>query len=226
MGINFVNNKYRDNLMIKDIKIGKKIKREYQNIVYDSLEEVYIRWYLDELLEAGIIRDVVYQPETILLSDPKKYWWEEELKTKSNQKSTKFLEGSTYTYDFEWQWDDKYHNIFAMDIDHPPSFKKGEKKPYFLTQCFLTQWACSSIDVKGKFANRGSNLREFEAKRKWLYQKTGVFVQKIIPEKLFEATFTPSRYLFCDKMIKKLRTIHFEAKTLDLFLNRKQENTH
>ena len=207
--------------MINDIKTGRKTKREYQGVVYDSLEEVYIRWYLDELLEAGIIRDIKYQPNAIILAPSQKYSWDEVLKTKVNTKQSQLLEGATYTYDYRWRWVGNFKNLFTVDIESMPYFKKGSKKPYF-----LNQYGESHIDVKGSFANRGSNLREFEVKRKWLYFKIGLFVQKIIPEKLFEATFTPERYLYCNKLVGKLRTIHFEVKTLDMFLNQKQQNTH
>ena len=199
--------------MINDIKMGRKTKREYKGVVYDSLEEVYIRWYLDELLEAGIIREVTYQPNAITLAPPQKYRWDEVLKTKSNTRHSQLLEGVTYTYDYRWLWNIGFADLFTINIKTTPSFKKGEKKP-----CFVAQDCESRIDVKGNFANRGANLREFEVKRKWLYFKTGLFVQKIIPEKLFEETFTPERYLYCNKSLKRLRTIHYRVIGLDRFL--------
>jgi hypothetical protein len=201
--------------MIKDIKQGRNKKHEYHGVVYDSLEEVYMQWYINELSEAGIIQNVIYQPAPILLANQEKYTWVEVLKTKNKNRQSIILPGVSYTYDFAFKWGGSFASLFSNDFEFNPSYKKGEKKPYFMSQDGI-----SRIDVKGGFAPRGSNLREFEVKRKWLYQKTGLFVQKIIPEKLFKATFTPKRYLFCDKLLSRKRTIKFETRSLDEFLSK------
>jgi hypothetical protein len=199
--------------MIKDIKQGRNKKHEYHGVVYDSLEEVYMQWYINELSEAGIIQNVIYQPAPILLANQEKYTWVETLKTKDKYRQSVLLEGTAYTYDFEIVWHETASNKFFNNFQKNTSYKKGEKKPYFMAQDGV-----SRIDVKGGFAPRGSNLREFEVKRKWAYQKTGLFVQKIIPEKLFQATFTPKRYLFCDKLLSRKRVIKYKANLLVDFL--------
>jgi hypothetical protein len=201
--------------MIIHIKHGKTTKYGYRNGIYDSLEEIYMMWYLNELSKAGIIHNVIYQPEPILLSCKEEYAWVETLKTKNKARHSIILPGVSYTYDFVFKWDKKFCKLFSNDFECNPSYKKGEKKPYFMTKNSI-----SRIDVKGGFAPRGSNLREFEVKRKWAYKKTGMFIQKIIPEKLFQETFTPERYLFCDKLLSRKRTIKFEARSLIEFLSK------
>ncbi len=64
----------------------------------------------------------------------------------------------------------------------------------------------SIIDVKGIFNGRNNTSAiTFPLNQKWVFQKTGDIVQKVIPIKLFEDTFFPKRYLLDDEGKKPRR---------------------
>ena len=71
----------------------------------------------------------------------------------------------------------------------------------------------SYIDVKGLFDRNKSNST-FSIIQKVLFSEKGIYAQKIVPEKLFERTFTPKKYLKTDKSGKP-RKIKWEVKLLE-----------
>ncbi|HPS30187.1 MAG TPA: hypothetical protein PLZ43_08025 [bacterium] len=88
----------------------------------------------------------------------------------------------------------------------------------------------SLVDVKGGYSNNFNDMR-FPLNQKWMYQKFGLYVNKIIPvsgfrinskkEKvlkkcLFSETFTPKKYMLTPT--GKERTIHWKVRTIDQFL--------
>jgi len=194
---------------IIQIKQGRKNKYQYQDITYDSKEEVYFLWYLSELERAGLVSKVEYQPKTYVLREPEHYQWEKQLKKKVKTMEGSLLRGCSYTYDFHWLWEEKTRGTF---FDNITSGKKLTAVP------FWTNRDVSCVDVKGGF--RGRNHREFEVKRKWLRDKYDIFVQEVIPGKLFAKTFTPERFLTCDSLLTRKRVINFEVRELGDFVNK------
>ncbi len=149
----------------------------YRDISCDSYEEVHFLMWVFELKEKGYIKSID-RCKTFLLSEPVERYYEEiqELKTKTKivQKKKILLRGHIYTPEFliivnnsfeELSYDLEYNSFNEMYIEVKPSF-----------------------DFKNM-------TRLNQINRKWLYQKHGVFVNQIIPKKLFEQTFTPKEYL-------------------------------
>ncbi len=194
--------------MINLTKIKNKNKYQHGSIIYDSKEEVYFLWYLQELEAKGYIEKIEYHPKTYTLREKEYYHWIEELKTKKKDRYGVLLEECTYTYDFHWLWNESVKGIFYENI--------GSKKR--LVYPFIAQRDVSCVDVKGGYSkyNRGSNYREFVVKQKWLRAKYDVLVQPVEPLKLFAKTFTPERFLFTDMAAKK-RKINWEARGIEEF---------
>jgi NH3-dependent NAD+ synthetase len=58
---------------------------------------------------------------------------------------------------------------------------------------------------------------------KWLYQKYGIYTQVIIPERIFQKTFTPK--LMLKTKTGKERKLNFKVRSLEEYLNLQNENT-
>ena len=175
---------------------------------FKSSEEKHFSWFLDDLIDHGYAKQWWYEPKTYVLSEDIKYDWvkETQLKTKlkvENKEST-FLRGHVYTPDFCIKWDhssvDKLWS--SVGLTRP---LHGDKHGY------------SFIDTKGSF-DPHNMTRLFRINQKWMWDKLGIYVQDIVPQKLFEKTFTPQRYLMTDKMVQK-RNIKWKVKTVTQYMN-------
>jgi len=176
----------------------------YNCVEYDSKEEIYFSWYLDELFTAGYIAEYDYQPPSFNLSESVKYSWVKELKTKNKSMETTLLQPHDYTADFKIAWNTTADNIF-FDLN---KLKSGP---------FVVKYGLSFIDVKPSF-DKHNMTRKFHIDQKWVYQRFGVYVQKVVPQKLFKATFTPNRYLYTDKSAKLSSPIFRSATPLMTFI--------
>lgn len=195
-------------------------KREF----FRSAEEWYFSWWLDDLMDAGLVFDWEYESKTFMLSEPFKLDWEKELKTKTKKMEYKVLEKCTYTPDFKIVWNESakdilYHNI-GDKIEDP------KQLPYFFAQNNET-W----IEIKPNhdFQNK---TQQAVIKVKWLNQ-LGTWCQIVVPSPkkskgkltphnaLFSNTFVPYRFLYTDQTNKK-RKINYEFLTLDKWLDTKQ----
>lgn len=116
-----------------------------------------------------------------------------------------------YTPDFFVQFGKNYNTKFGFKALLEPSFS-------------------ALVDVKGGYSNNFNDMR-FPLNQKWMYQKFGLYVNKIIPvsgfrinskkEKvlkkcLFSETFTPKKYLLTPT--GKERTIHWKVRSVEEFL--------
>lgn len=180
---------------------------------FDSYEELYFSWYLDELKANGFVSDSVYQPKTFLLSEKVSYGTIKPLKTKLKEEQHTILPPHAYTPDFQFYWNPKAVGVFCKAF--------GDVVEYAHKDCFF--WAnelpidCySMIDVKPMF-DMQNMTRQFIINQKWLYAKYGIYCQKVVPEHLFERTFTPERYLKTNKS-GKARSLKYKPKSLTEFL--------
>ena len=156
-------------------------------------EELYFSYYLDELKQSGIVIDYQYEEETFELAPDQKFTYTKttQLKTKvKTENITKsFLKPITYTPDFAITFS-KNMGLFCdttmtkgmpmfnigMDIDGNPT------KSY--------------VDIKGLFAGKTNSTQyTFPIKQKWMYDKFMIKVDKIVPFRLFEQTFTPKKVI-------------------------------
>jgi hypothetical protein len=154
---------------------------------YKNNEELYFSYYLDELREHKFIRGYTYELDTFELSEDVEFTYtkttELKTKTKVETKTKSLLKPCTYTPDFVITFSDDIKG-FCSTVDTLPIFILSGKdnKGY--------------IDVKGMFAGRTNSTQyTFPLKQKWIYQRHGIYTNKIVPYKLFEQTFTPQKVL-------------------------------
>ena len=141
-----------------------------------SDEERQFAAWLYEALQHGLISDVKYEPESYVLSDRASMIIEKKLKTKTKLVD-KFLLGThVYTSDFEFV------------ILHTP----------LLTHFVKTEVDRVVVDTKGGFNPHGGD-RNFSVNRKWMFQKYGIYVNKVVPKKLFKKTWCPEIYRLAPK---------------------------
>jgi hypothetical protein len=217
--------------------LNKKPKKiiEYNGIKFDSDGELYCYHFLTELKEAGYIDSFSYQPKSFNLSDKVQYPYVETKKLKTKEVVTKkqgtLLNAHEYTTDFKVIWIPKAKGIFYYTdedelklnnipfIANHPSLSNHVKNEFF--EYFLDT---SYIEIKPGFDKNGMT-RLFTVNQKWVYQKYGIYVQKITPidnkkSCLFKETFVPEKCLYTTKT-KKLKSYKFKVRTLKEFLNEK-----
>jgi hypothetical protein len=163
--------------------------------IYRSDEEIYMSWWLDELVEAGYVKHYKYEERTLILMNEVKMPWTEQMKTGTKKREHHLFAQSTYTPDFEITWNTKAFGIFI------PGFATAHR-PYFMGAEYVDDCADCLIDVKGDHAmgaSRGNFSQfSFPYKQKMAWQNLKIYVQKVVPIKLFRETFVPQRYLLTD----------------------------
>jgi hypothetical protein len=179
---------------------------------FDSDEERYFSWYLNELKEHGVIQGWSYHPKPFTLSDRIVHVFEKKLKTKSIVADSVILNDHKYQADFLVYWSTVWHcKVYMSLVD-----KYYHKAAAFVAN---SDKHFSVIDVKGTFAGRHNNSAiTFPLDQKWVYQKYGIYVQKIVPIHLFKQTFTPKRYLVTDQSGKP-RKLDYKIISVSQYLN-------
>jgi hypothetical protein len=152
---------------------------------YKNNEELYFSYYLDELIEHKIIKSYTYEQETFTLSEDVVFSYtkitELKTKTKVENKTKSLLKPCTYTPDFVITFSPK-RGVWGQPDLFPTFVVIKGKKAY--------------VDVKGMFAGRTNSTQyTFPLKQKWLYKDYGIYTNKIVPDKLFESTFTPQKVI-------------------------------
>ena len=180
---------------------------------YDSKEELYFSWYLRELQEANYIYHIEYQPASYHLSLPQTHCFVKPLKTKTKIVSVTLLRKHIYTPDFRVLWEQKARGLFFNNHDDEVDLRKIP----FITNPTSNSLSNGLIEIKPVF-DQNNMTRLFAINQKWLYHQHDIYIQKIIPVKLFEATFTPQKYLLTDKTNKQ-RKLKYQPKTLNEFLS-------
>jgi len=195
--------------------IGKKKPYSYDGIEFASKEEIYFRWYLDDLKAAGIITSFDYQPAAWVLSDGAKAMQTIELKTKTKKVERTLFRPKTYQPDFL-----VYFNLECLaTVDFYEDFKKYSitRKPADIP--FLGgSGGCCSVDIKPKFERDSARSRAFSLIQAWVFHLYNIYVQPIVYQKLFEKTFTPARFLLTDRT-GKARKINFKVRSLQEFID-------
>jgi hypothetical protein len=164
-------------------------------------EWMFIHW-LKEAEQAGYVEpNWVFQPPEIILSEPQYVTQviKKQLKTKLKiiEKRKEIIKGCSYNPDFIFKVTSKFTDQF------PNIFWKPDKQGY--------TW----VDTKGGFAGAHNNSAiSFPVKQKWTYQKTDIYVQKIVPGKFFKTTWVPERCCLTYKTLKPCKTFEKGYKTL------------
>lgn len=172
-------------------------KVEYEGITFDSEEEYQFYLYLQELENEKLIFDIKHQVNRELI--PK-------VDGTDGKKKKSLLRNLSYTSDFEFQWNQKAFDLGIVS-----------KYPY-VGKIFTANQIGSIVDVKGKFVARNNNSGiTFPVIQKVMMSRLNLYVQKIVPEDLFRATFLP-KPLWKTKTGKN-KTWHFVKRTLKDYLN-------
>ena len=192
-----------------------------------SDEEMYSVWYTNELLSYGILKEAIYQPDSFQLSDPiYNYYIEEKMVRKKPQKVTvvkEIMKAHIYTADWMYEWDTS-KDLSKFVIRYDDKLIRGAVGVFQAKM--IDGKLISFIDIKGGAISPrlNSSAVTFPVNQKWVYNKFGIFVQKIIPiytnkvkmkhvsNGLFVTTFTPERYLITDGGTQR-RKLHYEPRT-------------
>ena len=162
-----------------------------------SKEEFEFLWWLIEGTKAGLIEpDWKYHPKTFTLAESQyvTQTTTKQLKTKVKvtTKEKSILQGVEYTPDFTLKVTPRFYEVFPNMVNY---FMKPEKDG--------TIW----IDTKGGFSGPHNNSAiTFPIKQKWLYQKTGIYVQKLIPKTFFKKNWVPLEAALTPKKRERSKT--------------------
>lgn len=192
---------------------------------FESKEEQHFQWYIDELIEAGFIRRVKYQPKPFKLFSGQEIKWLELKKTKSVERHTNLLSGHTYQADFIIYWHP--HAELKLFASFVKVMNQNIKKFPFIANYDEKIGYYTVLDVKGSY-NQNDAWRRFSIDQKWVFEHYHVYVQKVIcvpagTEKftpanaLFMTSFLPRRFLKTD-LNGSRRKIHFPYKLLKEYI--------
>jgi len=140
---------------------------------YSSFEELVFFHWLKECEQADLISNSIYQPESFLLSDKqfisiiKKY--KTKVRQEEKEKTIKRVLLSSHHYTADWNF--KLNTHLFNTVFHPDT-----------TNIF--------VDIKGSYTRNGDG-RDFIINQKWVYDKYGIYIYKIIPDIFFKETFAP-----------------------------------
>lgn len=184
---------------------------------FESEEERLFYLYCKELEEEGYIESFDYQPEPFILLEDVKYNWKKTLKTKIKEMESKLFQGHIYTPDFKIYWNEHSRNVFFNEIEDQVKLTEVP---------FIAQDKISYIETKGAFDfNNMTRLAIINIK--WVYDKYGIYVNKIIPNGkktcLFAKTFVPKEAILTAKT-KKPKKYKFKVNSLEDYLKRRKQN--
>lgn len=158
----------------------------------DSAEECdFIEWCC-EAAQLKVIKDFEYQPKPISLSEPINF-----IDAKGKRRS--LLRDHVYTPDFRIQIDPRASQKLCIQFKVPYEAMNLESFDVYL-------------DVKGTF-QRNDGGRAFSINQKWVYQKTGIYINKIVPVKFFAECGCP-KACFLSKKTKKPRKMYLGFQTI------------
>lgn len=164
------------------MKKKKKIHK-YKDWILDSQEECDFCFYLQELQDNGYV-SYFYRAKSLVISEPLKVKYTEQLKTKTKVKEQTIMQGSSYTYDFVIVWTDLGVKYFCN------TFKEKWIKPFICTELSNT----SHIEIKNTFDYQNMT-RLATLNIKFIWSKYNIFVQLVKLNTLFAETFTPKAIL-------------------------------
>lgn len=197
---------------------------------FDSNEEIYFTWWLEEAKKHGVVKRAVHHPEPFQLLDSVKYEVEIHLATKVRYEERELLKGMSYTCDFYVEWDKRFQNYVYAIIDRPI---RNNSVPFF-AQEFETEDGiihASYIEVKGTFGGKHKSEAMSTMMRKMCYDKFKIFVQMIKIGQgsgkgyFFESTFTPMRFLRTDGGSMQ-RKMHYRPLIVQEWIKRVDPKKH
>lgn len=187
-------------------------KPTYKGLIFDSVGEMHFYWWCEELMQAGFIDNVSPQPSVFELSGSVSLLYLKPMKKVEDKYLEKvILNSHSYTADFMIKFNDSAEKKFFINpIDNSPLKKEH-------TSLLIGNGMNCHIEVKPIF-DQNNMTRLAVLNQKWVMEKFGIFINIVIPEKLFQKTFTPKRYLTCDKSSAKRKIKYTNIISLDEFL--------
>jgi len=180
-------------------------------LIYDSDEEEWFSWWVQELVNIGVIVSHQYHPSSFPLTTKHviPYTKRTQMKTKLKEETKDMIVLNPMVYTPDWRI--KFSPMFMLkgfasgliaDI--------GTKTVIGNEPLIVTTNGWWTVDVKG-VATKYDDGRYFTAMQKITYDKHGIYVQRLeLSNKLssiFERTFTPR--LFLKTPTKKVRTLKY-----------------
>lgn len=154
---------------------------------FASEEEWQVYNWLNEAEKYGLICGIKYQPGPFELAPRVSVKILKQLKTKTNEEDIFLFHPHKYTPDFE----------FTVVSDYLKTvFKYPHVGRYGSYVIF--------VDVKGCFNPYGDS-KQFSINQKWMFQKFGLYVEKIVPEKLFKKTWAPDVCRWTERQHKPVK---------------------
>lgn len=184
---------------------------------FDSDEEMYMFWYFQELKEKGFVNEITLHPESFILSEPLVVDYKKQLKTKVNSVPEEILKGHVYTCDLLIEWNiDNICDLWTL-YNSEIRKKKGQSLNTILAHRNHKGKYISYIEVKPAY-DMQNMTRLAKINQKWLFDKYGLYVNIIVPEKHFNKTFTPDRFRLTNKSKVDRKIKYQNIKTLNQFL--------
>lgn len=175
-----------------------------------SDEELYFAYWLEELKDAGYIKEFVLQPAPFKLADAVIFDWIKDTSTKTiknrfEERESNMLEAIEYTADAHIIWDISAMNLF-FTVGKPRSNKCKLLIAHMVFDKDSHDWeAHSHVEVKPIF-DQNNMEREFKIKQKWVYQKHQTFINLVVPQKFFPHNFTPKMCITTMVYVKTTKT--------------------
>lgn len=196
----------------------------------DSKEELYFKWFVEELIAFEIISGYKYHPKPFVLSQTMDFEVRNKIHPLSKVKIISLLREHEYTADFILYWTPKLRGI----LYEPISSVHYENIKYFPLLANYDKGSdtyYSVIDVKGTFAGlHNTTAVTFPLNQKWVWAKYNVYINKIVTHPrvsktgknipsnaIFPLTFVPERFLLTDKDMTE-RIIHYRKRTIAQYL--------
>lgn len=173
---------------------------KYQDVYFDSDEEVFFAMWLQELRKLGYVQSWYKVKEAISITSGYKFRFVKrtQLKTKVKEETPDFtlLRPSEYTPDFEIIWSPLGIKKFLFQLTENAQY--GEKRMAaggFLTDprkalFFSTAYTQTHVEIKPSFDQQNME-RLFVLNQKFIFDKYKLFVNLIEPIELFKKTFLP-----------------------------------
>lgn len=181
----------------------------------DSSEELYLAWYLSELCDAGFVDNVIPQPKSFELQPGLCHTYIKKLKTKEKVEEETIIKPSKYTCDFYVKWNYNALGRFITTLDSDDKIMKGQGHTLLIAHQDDNA-LYTYIEVKPSF-DQQNMTRLARTNIKWVWDKYKQYVNLIIPEKHFQKTFTPERFLLTTKS-KTKRKLKYIPLTLEEYL--------
>lgn len=170
--------------------VKKKEKIFFRNIEVDSPEELEFFHWISEARDLGLVTGINYHPCFFQLSEGLVLTKTVRLKTKIKEKTHRVLHPHTYSPDF---WIDVSEEFEVWLRDHAGIFpcQGGTGKGIYL-------------EVKGTWLQND----RFPLNQKWVWERCGILVNKVVPKEFFKKTWVPEECLYTPKR-KEPRTQWF-----------------